>query len=140
MNVKKLLALALTALVSVCAVFAQGSYVVKSVKGTVKYSTTVNGVVKEDKVTVGQTLSATTKVNVGLYAVLVLELDGVEYTINGAKKDTLDKLVGVKSNELHQGGTVAGTSKADSGVGKSTSTASSRANDAQEEKNLDWDE
>ena len=135
MNVKKIIALVVTALVS-AAVFAQGSFVVKSVKGTVKYEEKP-GVQK--KVTVGQVLSSSTVVNVAMNSTLVLEMDGQEYTVNALAKGALDKVASAKvAGGIKKGGSAAGNVKGDAGTGKSVSTASSRASDAKED--LGWDE
>lgn len=135
MNAKKMFALVLTAIVSVCAVFAQGSYVVKSVKGNVKYEAEA-GVKKAVKV--GQVLSATTFIDVGLNSTLVLEMDGEEITVKAMTKGALDKVAVSSAKGLKKGGSVAGNVKGDSGTGKSVSTASSRASEAKED--VDWDE
>ncbi|MBQ2551775.1 MAG: hypothetical protein II563_02865 [Treponema sp.] len=136
MNVKKIIALVVTALVS-AAVFAQGSFVVKSVKGTVKYEEKP-GVKKA--VTVGQVLSSSAVVDVGLNSKLVLEMDGQEYTVNASAKGALDKVASAKvaSGGIKKGGNAAGSVKGDGGTGKSVSTASSRASDAKED--LGWEE
>ncbi len=132
MNMKKLFALALTAVISVCAVFAQ-SFVVKSVKGTVKYES-------EPKVykpvTVGQSLSATTVVNVGLNSELIIELNGNEYKIPSMKNDSLEKLLKVPSKGLSKGGSAAGSVGKDASAGNSVSTASNRAQDLKND--VDW--
>ncbi len=136
MNAKKIIALALTALVSVGMIFAQGSFVVKSVKGTVTYESA--GAKKA--VTVGQTLSASTVINVGMSSNLVLEADGAEYTVKAMSRGALEKFVNVPAgNGLKRGGPVAGSSsvKSDNGTGKSVSTASSRAEDQQSELPFD---
>lgn len=135
MKTKRIFALILTAIVSVCAVFAQGSYVVKSVKGTVKYE--AEGGVKK-VVKVGQTLSATTIIDVGLNSTLVLEMDGEEFTVKAMSKGALDKVAIGNSKGLKKGGAVAGGVKGDGGAGKSVSTASSRASEAKED--VEWDE
>lgn len=134
MNIKKIIALVVTALVS-AAVFAQGSFIVKSVKGTVKYEEKP-GVQKN--VTVGQVLSSSTVINVGLNSKLVLEMDGQEYTVNAAAKGVLDNVAVVNSKSLKKGGVVAGNVKGDKGAGKAVSTASSRASEAKED--VEWDE
>ncbi|MBR6079064.1 MAG: hypothetical protein IKQ43_00975 [Treponema sp.] len=135
MKTKKIFALVLTALVSACAVFASGSYVVKSVKGTVKYEAEA-GVKKAVKV--GQTLSATTVIDVGVNSSLVLEMDGEEFTVKALSKGALDKVAAGKSKGLKNGSSVAGNVKGDTGAGKSVSTASSRASEAKED--VEWAE
>ena len=138
MNAKKMFALVLTAIVSVCAVFAQGSYVVKSVKGNVKYEAEA-GIKKAVKV--GQTLSASTFVDVGLNSSLVLELDGEEITVKAMTKGALDKVAPAKTTStsgLKSGGLRTSTVAKDTGVSKSVSTASSRASEAKED--VEWDE
>lgn len=134
MNIKKIIALVTTALIS-AAVFAQGSFVVKSVKGTVKYEEKP-GVQKN--VTVGQVLSSSTFINVSLNSKLVLEMDGQEYTVNTPAKGTLDKIATSSVKGLKKGGAVAGNVKGDTGTGKAVSTASSRASEAKED--VEWDE
>lgn len=119
-------------------VFATGSYVVKSVKGTVKYEAEA-GVKKAVKV--GQTLSASTFVDVGLNSVLVLDLDGEEITLKTPKKGALDKIAPARTTStggLKSGGLRASTVAKDTGVSKSVSTASSRASEAKED--VEWDE
>ena len=127
----------LAALLMFGQVFATGSYVVKSVKGNVKYEAEA-GIKKAVKV--GQTLSASTFVDVGLNSVLVLELDGEEITVKAMTKGALDKVASAKTSTgvLRSGGARAGTVAKDSGVSRSVSTASSRASEAKED--VDWDE
>lgn len=134
MNIKKIIALVVTTFVS-AAVFAQSSFVVKSVKGTVKYEEKP-GVQKN--VTVGQVLSSSTIINVGLNSKLVLEMDEQEYTVNTPAKGTLEKIATSSVKGLKKGGAVTGNVKGDTGTGKAVSTASSRASEAKED--VEWDE
>ena len=119
-------------------VFATGSYVVKSVKGTVKYEAEA-GVKKAVKV--GQTLSATTVIDVAANSSLVLEMDGEEFTVKPLSKGALDKVAPARTTStggLKSGGLRTSTVAKDTGVSKSVSTASSRASEAKED--VDWDE
>lgn len=127
----------LAALLMFGQVFATGSYVVKSVKGNVKYEAEA-GIKKAVKV--GQTLSASTFVDVGLNSSLVLEMDGEEFIVNPFSKGALDKVASAKTSTggLKSGGLRASTVAKDTGVSKSVSTASSRASEAKED--VDWDE
>lgn len=132
---KRGLAFAFVALLSVCFAFAEGSYVVKSVKGSVRYEVSSG---KLQNVKVGQTLSLSTYLNVGPNANVVLTIDGKDVTINGMKKDTLDKLL--PSNSLKNSGSGAGANvaSAKSGSKSGVNTASQRADPKSEE--LDWDD
>ncbi len=128
----------LAALLMFGQVFATGSYMVKSVKGNVKYEAEA-GIKKAVKV--GQTLSASTFVDVGLNSVLVLELDGEEITVKAMTKGALDKVAPAKTTSaggLKSGGLRTSTVAKDTGVSKSVSTASSRASEAKED--VEWDE
>ena len=132
---KKGLAFALVALLSACFVFAEGSYVVKSVKGKVQYEVAPG---KLENVKVGQTLSSSTVINTGLNSTMVLTVDGKEITIAQMKKGTVDKLTVANAGGLKTGASassgVAGTASSKASV----STASSRASEAKED--VDWDE
>lgn len=134
---KRGMALVLVALLSACFVFAEGSYVVKSVKGKVQYEAAPG---KMQDVKVGQTLSASTVVDTGLNSILVLTIDGKDLTIKAKQKGTVEKVaVGGGSGTLKKGGTVAGKASSSSNGSKSgVNTASSRASEAKED--VDWDE
>ena len=133
---KKGLAFALVALLSACFVFAEGSYVVKSVKGKVQYEEASG---KLADVKVGQTLSASTVVNTGLNSTMVLSFDGEEITIAAMKKGTVDKLAVSKAGGLKKGSVVSSSVGGSSSNSKSgVATASSRASEAKED--VDWDE
>ncbi|MBQ1661561.1 MAG: hypothetical protein II054_03590 [Treponema sp.] len=134
---KRGMALVLVALLSACFVFAEGSYVVKSVKGKVQYEAAPG---KMQDVKVGQTLSSSTVVDTGLNSILVLTIDGKDLTIKAKQKGTVEKVaVGGGSGTLKKGGTVAGNASSSSSGSKSgVNTASSRASEAKED--VDWDE
>ena len=132
---KRGLAFVVAALLSVCFAFAEGSYVVKSVKGKVQYEVSPG---KMENIKVGQTLSSSTVVSIGSKSSVVLTFEGKDITISAMKKGTVDKLTAKGSGSLKAGGTVAGNnvSGTSSGSKSGVSTASSRASSAKED--LDW--
>lgn len=132
---KRGIAFIAAALLSVCLAFAEGSYVVKSVKGKVQYEVSPG---KMENVKVGQTLSSSTVVSVGSKSSVVLTIDGKDVTISAMKKGTIDKLTAKGSGSLTSGGKVAGNNVSGSASNSrnSVSTASSRASDAKGD--LDW--
>ena len=132
---KRGLAFVVAALLSVCFAFAEGSYVVKSVKGKVQYEVSPG---KMENIKVGQTLSSSTVVSIGSKSSVVLTFEGKDITISAMKKGTVDKLTAKGSGSLTAGGTVAGNNVSgnSSGSKSGVSTASSRASSAKED--LDW--
>ncbi|MBO4319790.1 MAG: hypothetical protein J5857_04900 [Treponema sp.] len=135
---KRGLAFIFTALLSVCFAFAEGSYVVKSVKGKVQYEVSPG---KMENVKVGQALSASTVVSIGSKSSIVLTLDGKDITISALKKGTVDKLTASSkgSASLKSGGVAASSNVSGNTASSraSVSTASSRARDGNDE--LEWD-
>ena len=133
---KRGLAFIFTALLSVCFAFAEGSYVVKSVKGKVQYEVSPG---KMENVKVGQALSASTVVSIGSKSSIVLTLDGKD--ISALKKGTVDKLTASSkgSASLKSGGVAASSNVSGNTASSraSVSTASSRARDGNDE--LEWD-
>lgn len=128
---KRGMAFIAAALLSVCFAFAEGSYVVKSVKGSVRYEVSAG---KLQNVKVGQTINLSTYLNVAPNASVVLTVDGKDVTITGMKKNTLDKLLpkDLKNSGAISNANVSGNASSRSGV----NTASQRADIKSEE--MDW--
>lgn len=130
----------LTVLLALCSfTFAEknGSYLVKTVTGTVTYEL-ANG--DWGNVSEGMSLKADANINVGLNSTLVVELDGESFTIKPMKKGLLSSLTssnktGVKvGSKVKKSDVAAGSSK----TTKGTATASSRASEAKSD--LEWED
>jgi len=127
---KRGLAYILVALLSASFVFAEGSFVVKSVKGKVKYES-APGTMSEIKA--GQTITASTLVDIGLSSNIVITVNGKDVKIAGIKKGALEKFLPAGAANGPVANTVGGKASGKSSV----STASSRAQDVKSE-DFDW--
>ncbi len=136
MNKKALLSVLMVLFAAVFA-FADGSYVVKSVKGKVQYEAAPG---KMENVKVGQTLSASTLVNTGVNSTLVLTLGDKELTVKPMQKGTVEKVAAGAVAGLKKGGAAKSTDVGDAASNNKSavSTASSRASEAKED--YDWDD
>ena len=136
---KKLFALLLVLFTGTMLFAAANTYVVESVTGDVKYESAPG---KFDKVKVGQELSASTVINTGLSASVVVKYDGKSITIKAKQSGTIEQLYvaaaptkgGLKKQSIAKADAV------DSADGKreGVSTASSRASEAKAD--FAWDE
>ena len=137
MENKKGFLLALLTLFTACFVFADGAYVVKSVKGKVQYEVAPG---KMENVQVGQTLSASTFVNTGLNSTLVVTLNNEELTVKPMQKGTVEKVAVAANAGLKKGGSVVSSNVSGNADNSKAgvNTASSRASEAKED--VEWDE
>ena len=136
---KKLFTFFLALFVGTMLFAATGSYVVESVVGNVTYEKAPG---KFEKVKVGQELSASTVLNTGLNASVVVVFDGKSITIKAKQKGTVESLyvAAAPSKGGLQKKSIAKADAVDSADGKreGVATASSRASEAKED--FTWDE
>ncbi len=121
----------LSVFMSMClAVFAQDFKVIKVI-GKV-----LSG--EGNKITVGQILTSSSEVNVGVSSVLIVESEGKSYTIKAMRKGKISTLI-FSENGTNGSGEIKEVSDASSSVKKGASTAASRAeNDEEEGEDDSW--